>query len=111
MKYIVTGSANLRFADGTSFPLTPGIHDDFPAQVKEHWAFAHHAEELSDSAAAQQTAGEGSQSAKITALESELDSLKTQLAERDVQLTDLKKQLTTVAAPASEDKSEKTEKK
>lgn len=118
MKYIVTGSANLRFADGTSFALTPGIHDDFPAAVKTHWAFAHHAEELSDSAAVQQVSGDTP--ARITALESELTELKAQLtaatetnsgltdqlAERDAELTELKAQLT-----AATDKSGKTDKK
>ncbi|WP_313506790.1 hypothetical protein [Kosakonia sacchari] len=120
MKYIVTGSANLRFADGSSFALTPGLHDDFPASVKEHWAFAHHAEELSDSAAAQQAISDDTHSARIAALESELTDLKAQLdtaagensaltaqlAARDAELTDLKAQLDTAA-----DKGGKSDKK
>lgn len=120
MKYIVTGSANLRFADGTSFALTPGIHDDFPAAVKEHWAFAHHAEELSDSAAVQRAINDDAQGARLAALESELSDLKaqlaaaseannslsTQLAARDTELSDLKAQLA-----AANDRNGKTDKK
>ena len=123
MKYIVTGSANLRFADGTSFTLTPGIHDDFPAAVKKHWAFAHHAEELSDSAAVQQ-ASDDTQSARITVLESEIgelnarltaavdanEKLTTQLTERDAEIIALNARLTAASAPA-EDKGGKTDKK
>lgn len=110
MKYIVTGSANLRFADGTSFSLTPGIHDDFPAEVKAHWAFAHHAEKITDDAAAVQFAGEEDLKAQLAVLTETNASLTQQLSARDGELEDLKAQLA-VLTETNADKSGKTDKK
>lgn len=93
MKYIVTGSANLQFADGTSFSLTQGIHDDFPEEVKAHWAFSHHAEKLTDGDAA-------------ALLVSEAD-LKAQLAERDAEIADLKAQLAVATSATTDGKADK----
>lgn len=44
MTFIVKTAATLRLADGGSFNLTPGMHDDFPVAVKKHWAFSAYAE-------------------------------------------------------------------
>ncbi|GJL36005.1 hypothetical protein TUM17576_28250 [Enterobacter hormaechei] len=107
MKYIVTGSANLRFADGTSFSLTPGIHDDFPEEVKAHWAFSHHAEKITDDAAAVHFVGEEDLKAQLAALTETNAELTQQLAARDTELEDLKAQLAALNA----DKSGKTDKK
>ena len=107
MKYIVTGSANLQFADGTSFSLTAGIHDDFPEEVKAHWAFPHHAEKITDDAATVHFVGEEDLKAQLTALTGTNVDLTNQLAARDGELEDLKAQLTALNA----DKGGKTDKK
>lgn len=44
MTFIVKTAATLRLADGSSFNLAAGLHDDFPVSVKNHWAFASYAE-------------------------------------------------------------------
>lgn len=55
MKFLVKSQLDMRFADGTSYQLTPGIHEDLPENVQNHWAFSSCAEKLSDSDAAKRT--------------------------------------------------------
>lgn len=103
MKYIVSGAVVLRFEDGTSFSLTPGIHDDFPANVKAHWAFGSYAEKLTDDNAAALTAGEEDLKAQLTALTEtnaelslQLAGLSTNLDEKNTQLAVLTETNTTL---------------
>ncbi|HBZ1464980.1 hypothetical protein F3K25_21565 [Klebsiella pneumoniae] len=42
MRYLVSKKATLRFADGSSVELVPGIQE-YPDEVSSHWAFAHYA--------------------------------------------------------------------
>jgi hypothetical protein len=49
MTFIVKTAATLRLADGSTFDLVAGMHDDFPAPVKKHWAFASYAEPVDTS--------------------------------------------------------------
>jgi len=107
MKYIVSGAVVLRFDDGTSFSLTPGIHDDFPAKVKTHWAFGSYAEKLTDDNAAALTAGDDDLKAQLAALTETNADLTNQLTARDTELDDLKAQLaalteTQADAPAAD---------
>jgi chromosome segregation ATPase len=89
MTFIVKTAATLRLADGGSFNLTPGMHDDFPVAVKKHWAFAAYAEPV-DTTSQGDTDKKGSSAAK-----KQIKLLQEQLAERDKTIGVLEQQLST----------------
>ncbi|MDK1900973.1 hypothetical protein [Klebsiella sp. K4-170] len=57
MRYLVSKKATLRFADGSSVELAPGIQE-YPDEVAAHWAFAHYASPI-DSAEQPDAKGKG----------------------------------------------------
>ncbi|WP_447885041.1 hypothetical protein [Serratia fonticola] len=92
MKYIVSGHSVLRLADGTDYPLNPGIYNSFPAEVKNHWAFRHYAKPLDDSE--MENGGEGGDlTVRVALLEGEIITLKAQLEDKDAEIITLKAQL------------------
>ncbi|HHQ6623829.1 TPA: STY1053 family phage-associated protein [Serratia fonticola] len=92
MKYIVSGAASLSFADGTKFELVPGIHDGFPDEVKNHWAFSSYAK-LLDEKDFEKEQQHSDLTVRVGVLESEITNLKAQLADKDNEITNLKAQL------------------
>ncbi len=92
MKYIVSSHSVLRLADGTDYPLNPGIYNSFPAEVKNHWAFRHYAKPLDDSE--MENGGEGGDlTVRVALLEGEIITLKAQLEDKDAEIITLKAQL------------------
>lgn len=92
MKYIVSGHSVLRLADGTDYPLNPGIYNSFPAEVKNHWAFPHYAVPLDESEG--ENDGESNDLAvRVALLEGEILTLKAQLEDKDAEILTLKAQL------------------
>lgn len=79
MKYIVSAAALLSFADGTKFELSPGIHDGFPAKVKEHWAFSAYVAPLNESDLEQEQQSVDL-SLRVASLEGEVTDLQNLLA-------------------------------
>ncbi|HBE9078579.1 STY1053 family phage-associated protein [Serratia fonticola] len=92
MKYIVSGAASLSFANGTKFELVPGIHDGFPDEVKNHWAFSSYAK-LLDEKDFEKEQQHSDLTVRVGALESEITNLKAQLDDKDNEITSLKAQL------------------
>lgn len=84
MTFIVKTAATLRMADGSSFDLVAGMHDDFPANVKKHWAFASYAEVV-DTTQQGDTGSKGAAAAKkqIKQLQTELADIQEQLKTKD----------------------------
>jgi uncharacterized small protein (DUF1192 family) len=102
MKYIVSGAASLSFADGTKFELVPGIHDGFPDEVKNHWAFSSYAK-LLDEKDFEKEQQHSDLTVRVGALESEITNLKAQLADKDNEITNLKAQLADKAGDKTDD--------
>lgn len=91
MKYLVSSSAVLRFADGSQVELTPGIYS-FDKNISDHWAFGAHAKAVDDSELEKLDSG-ADLTQKISVLEGEITDLKTQVATKDGEITDLKAQV------------------
>ncbi|MBP0998248.1 STY1053 family phage-associated protein [Serratia fonticola] len=102
MKYIVSGAASLSFADGTKFELVPGIHDGFPDEVKNHWAFSSYAK-LLDEKDFEKEQQHSDLTVRVGVLESEITNLKAQLADKDNEITNLKAQLADKAGDKADD--------
>ncbi len=92
MKYIVSGHSVLRLADGTDYPLNPGIYNSFPAEVKNHWAFPHYAVPL-DESEVESDGGNNDMTVCVALLEGEIITLKAQLEDKDAEIITLKAQL------------------
>lgn len=84
MTFIVKTAATLRLADGSSFNLAAGLHDDFPVSVKNHWAFASYAEPV-DTSKQDVSDQKGVAAAKkqIKQLQAELTGIQEQLKTKD----------------------------
>lgn len=87
MTFIVKTAATLRLSDGSSFDLVAGMHDDFPANVKNHWAFASYAERV-DTSKQESANQKGAAAAKkqIEQLQAELTGIQEQLEAKDALL-------------------------
>lgn len=117
MTFIVKTAATLRLADGSSFELVAGMHDDFPANVKKHWAFASYAEQVDTSkqdsadqksaAAAKkqikQLQGELAESRdEVAAITILLDASKVTVSDQLAEITTLKAHITELEGIAAE---------
>ena len=118
MKYVVSGSATLSFADGTKFDLAQGIYDSssFPKTVKDHWAFKAYARPLDEADMAEAQSAEDL-AASLVLLADENNTLKAQLVanqqtitEQGNEITDLKAQLVAALAPAADKTADTTDK-
>ncbi|HDR2590585.1 TPA: hypothetical protein QCI16_004468 [Enterobacter ludwigii] len=89
MTFIVKTAATLRLADGSSFDLVAGMHDDFPENVKEHWAFASYAEPV-DTSKKDSTDQKGAAAAKkqIKQLQEQLKAKDALLDEKEVTIAE-----------------------
>ncbi|HDL8134538.1 TPA: hypothetical protein U5D55_000237 [Yersinia enterocolitica] len=109
MKYIVSGHSVLNLADGSNYTLTPGIHDGFPDDVKQHWAFSAYAKPLDESDLAKEVENLDLV-ARVKLLDEEITSLKALVAEKDDEITSLKALVASLTAePASESTSGETD--
>lgn len=110
MTFIVKTAATLRLADGSSFDLVAGMHDDFPANVKEHWAFASYAEPVDTSkqdSADQKGAAAAKKQIKqlqeqLKAKDALLDEKEVEIAEQVVNIDLLKARVTELEGLAAE---------
>lgn len=91
MKYLVSSSAVLRFADGTQVELVPGIYS-FDKNISDHWAFGAHAKAVDDSEL-ERLNSDADLNLKVSVLEGEITDLKAQVVTKDVEITDLKAQV------------------
>lgn len=103
MKYIAAAAATLSLADGTKFDISPGIHDsnDFPDNVKKHWAFPSYVQPVDEAELENEKKGSDLE-AKNQALTSEIETLKSQLAERDSTIETLTSEIETLKAPTTD---------
>ena len=101
MKYHVTTSAVLRFADGSQVQLVPGIHS-FDKHVAEHWAFGAHAKAVNDSELENLNA-DADLTLKVNVLEAEITDLKAQVDAKDGEITDLNAQVALLTSPQTDD--------
>ncbi|MBD2816340.1 hypothetical protein ID850_16700 [Xenorhabdus sp. Flor] len=97
MKFIVSGNAALSFTDGTRYELTAGIHDDFPENVKKHWAFTAYVKPLDESGLAEEQQSQDG-AAHITLLEDENTHLKAQLVDRESTIAELNNKIAILKA-------------
>ena len=90
MTFIVKTAATLRLADGSSFDLIAGMHDDFPANVKKHWAFASYAEPV-DTSKQDSADQKGAAAAKkqIKQLQTELKNARAEIDTLKARITEL----------------------
>lgn len=83
MTFIVKNAATLRLADGGSFDLIPGMHDDFPAAVKNHWAFAAYAEPVDTTRGDADKKGAAAAKQQIKQLQGKLNDALEQLKAKE----------------------------
>ncbi|TXE22184.1 hypothetical protein [Serratia ureilytica] len=109
MTFIVKNAATLRLADGGSFDLIPGMHDDFPAAVKNHWAFAAYAEPVDTTRGDADKKGAAAAKQQIKQLQGELNDALEQLKAKEVTISEqmgemdtLKIRITELEAQAAE---------
>ncbi|PWI77259.1 hypothetical protein DEO48_25170 [Enterobacter sp. CGMCC 5087] len=110
MTFIVKTAATLRLADGSSFDLVAGMHDDFPANVKNHWAFASYAERV-DTSKQDVADQKGTTAAKkqikqlqeqLKAKDALLDEKEVEIAEQVVNIDQLKARVTELESLAAD---------
>ncbi|KKZ19020.1 hypothetical protein AAY84_07480 [Serratia marcescens] len=88
MTFIVKKAATLRLADGGSFDLTPGMHDDFPAAVKNHWAFAAYAEPVDTTRGDADKKGAAAAKQQIKQLQGYLVAKADELATKELKISE-----------------------
>ncbi|WP_445494411.1 STY1053 family phage-associated protein [Photorhabdus sp. SF281] len=108
MKYLVSKKAILSFADGTQIELQPGI-SSFPDEVINHWAFSAHAQPIDENELKQKDLNDSSAFLEevIEKLVTENEDLKSQIAVKDVTISEMHKVLEEMKAQVDV-KSDKT---
>lgn len=103
MKYHVSRSATLLFADGDRVELVPGI-SSYPAKVREHWAFSAHAKAVDDSDL-DDSAEQSNVDSQIAVMQSEITKLNELVVAKDDEITKLNELVLSLTTTTTSDES------